>query len=68
MKLCSESHSHLEGVPVGHTLEQRSRLLVHDNPRKGHEDDEHEGFGEDKDEEQGFWREKDETFCFTKCR
>ena len=62
MKQCSASHRHLEGVPVVHTLEQRSRLLVHDNPRQGYEDDEDEGFGEDRDEEQRLWRERKKTF------
>ena len=62
------SHRQLEGVPVVHTLEQRSRLLVHDNPWQRYERDEDEGFGKDKGERQRFWREKEKTFCFAKCR
>ena len=56
------SHSQLEGVPVVHTLEQRSKLLVHGSPWQRYERDEDEGFGEDKDEKQRFWREKEKTF------
>ena len=52
------SHSQLEGVPVDHTLEQRSKLLVLDNPWQRYERDEDEGFREDKDEEQRFLRER----------
>ena len=62
------SHRQLEGVPVVHTLEQRSRLLVHDNPWKIYEGDEDEGFGKDKGERQRFWRENEKKICFAKCR
>ena len=56
------SHRYLEGVPVVHPLEQRTRLLVNDKPRQGYEDNEDEGFGEDRDEEQRLWRERRKIF------
>ena len=60
------SHRQFEGDPVVHPLEQRSGLLVHENPRQGYEEDNDEDFGEDKDEDRGFWGERDGAFCFCK--